>query len=262
MQFLDGIKEGDIDAIASQEILEGNIYNINIADGGITNAQMAKAITHPELFNEGDVYQCVDSGTYIENHFYKFTGSDWKDTTLEWQYPLLNGNGTPLSTTKGIVNQFYLDKSKNDIYVCTEIDTTSVPNTYTWELVTKLYFHHITLGYNNDIFNVYITNTTGGLYTFSNLLAYLSRIGCTSQVYAYPAYFSQNANIVQASIYRDGSNLIIKYLSKGAASTSSISVDDISTPIVTGVSFGSIGTYTITSESAATFTISDFVVTI
>lgn len=81
MSNLKEIVEGAIDDIAQETIDENSYYNITMADGGITNSQMASAILHPEFFNVGDVYQCVDSGTYTENHFYKFTGSAWVDTT-------------------------------------------------------------------------------------------------------------------------------------------------------------------------------------
>ena len=81
MDNIKEIVEGDINGIAQETIDENTYYNITMADGGITNAQMASAIAHPELFNVGDVYQCIDSGTYTEKHFYKFTGSAWVDTT-------------------------------------------------------------------------------------------------------------------------------------------------------------------------------------
>ena len=81
MANLKEIVEGSINGIAQETIDENTYYNIDMADGGITNAQMASAVAHPELFNVGDVYMCVDSGTYAEKHFYKFTGSAWTDVT-------------------------------------------------------------------------------------------------------------------------------------------------------------------------------------
>lgn len=135
MANLKEIVEGAIDNIAQETIDADTYYNIDIADGGITNAQMASAIAHPEFFNDGDVYQCIDSGTYTEKHFYKFNGTTWVDVTLEWGYPMLSGTSDPTSATEGLVNQLYRNTTSNKLFVCSEIDTTVTPNTYTWSEV-------------------------------------------------------------------------------------------------------------------------------
>lgn len=134
MANLKEIVEGSIDNIALETIDENTYYNIDMADGGITNAQMTSVVAHPELFNVGDVYMCVDSGTYTENHFYKFTGSAWTDVTTEWAYPMLTGASDPTTATEGLVNQLYRNTTSNELFVCTAI-TSGTPNTYTWEKV-------------------------------------------------------------------------------------------------------------------------------
>ncbi len=131
MANLKEIVEGSIDNIAQETIDENSYYNIDMADGGITNAQMASAIAHPEFFNVGDVYQCLDSGTYTEKHFYKFNGTTWVDVTLEWGYPMLTGASDPTTATEGLVNQLYRNTTSNALFVCTAV-TSGTPDTYTW----------------------------------------------------------------------------------------------------------------------------------
>lgn len=44
----------------------------------ITNSAMASALTtYSSLYNVGDVFLCIDSGTYSQNTFYKFNSSSW-----------------------------------------------------------------------------------------------------------------------------------------------------------------------------------------
>lgn len=39
----------------------------------ITNSAMASALTtYSSLYNVGDIFLCIDSGTYSQNTFYKF----------------------------------------------------------------------------------------------------------------------------------------------------------------------------------------------
>ena len=69
-------------------VLEDNVdYNItDYPDKGITNAQMAFALTCVRLFNEGEIFTCNDDGEYKIGHTYKIVVSDtgtksWEDIT-------------------------------------------------------------------------------------------------------------------------------------------------------------------------------------
>lgn len=63
-------------------------YDItDFPNGGITNAQMTAALGYSRLFGDGDVFVCLDSGTYTKGHTYqvKVTGGvkSWEDITPE-----------------------------------------------------------------------------------------------------------------------------------------------------------------------------------
>nr|DAE41322.1 MAG TPA: hypothetical protein [Caudoviricetes sp.] len=62
-------------------------YDItDFPNGGITNAQMTAALGYSRLFEDGDVFVCLDNGTYTKGHTYqvKVTGGvkSWEDITI------------------------------------------------------------------------------------------------------------------------------------------------------------------------------------
>lgn len=63
-------------------------YDItDFPNGGITNAQMTAALGYSRLFGDGDVFVCLDNGTYTKGHTYqvKVTSGvkSWEDITPE-----------------------------------------------------------------------------------------------------------------------------------------------------------------------------------
>lgn len=63
-------------------------YDItDFPNGGITNAQMTDALGYSRLFEDGDVFVCLDNGTYAKGHTYqvKVTSGvkSWEDITPE-----------------------------------------------------------------------------------------------------------------------------------------------------------------------------------
>jgi len=67
-----------------EDLNPDNLYNIkDYPVVGITNAQMAMALSPDfnEFFIVGDVFICVDSGTYTKGRAYRFTGTAWELVT-------------------------------------------------------------------------------------------------------------------------------------------------------------------------------------
>lgn len=63
-------------------------YDItDFPNGGITNAQMTAALGYSRLFGDGDVFVCLDNGTYTKGHTYQVKVTDgvksWEDITPE-----------------------------------------------------------------------------------------------------------------------------------------------------------------------------------
>ena len=61
-------------------------YNItDFPNGGITNAQMTAALGYSRLFVDGDVFVCLDNGTYTKGHTYQVKVTNgvksWEDIT-------------------------------------------------------------------------------------------------------------------------------------------------------------------------------------
>lgn len=58
---------------------------VDYPNTGITNAQMTAALGYTRLFNAGDTFVCVDSGTYKQGHAYKIAVNgdtkSWVDIT-------------------------------------------------------------------------------------------------------------------------------------------------------------------------------------
>lgn len=93
-------------------------YNItDFPNCGITNAQMTAALGYSKLFNDGEVFVCLDGGTYAKGHTYqvKVTGGvkSWEDITPSGS-PFKNS--TFESTENG--------SSKENTWKTTDPDTT------------------------------------------------------------------------------------------------------------------------------------------
>lgn len=61
-------------------------YNItDFPNGGITNAQMTTALGYSRLFDDGEVFICLDNGTYSKGHTYQVKVTNgvksWEDIT-------------------------------------------------------------------------------------------------------------------------------------------------------------------------------------
>lgn len=61
-------------------------YNItDFPNAGITNAQMTVALSYSRLFEDGDVFVCLDDGTYTKGHTYQVKVTNgvksWEDIT-------------------------------------------------------------------------------------------------------------------------------------------------------------------------------------
>ena len=58
---------------------------LDYPNGGITNSQMVDALTCTRLFNAGEVFVCIDNGTYLKGHIYKIVINSnvksWEDIT-------------------------------------------------------------------------------------------------------------------------------------------------------------------------------------
>lgn len=85
--FYKGKKEltmAQFEALASLD--DAVDYDItDFPNGGITNAQMTAALGYSRLFGDGDVFVCLDNGTYTKGHTYqvKVTSGvkSWEDIT-------------------------------------------------------------------------------------------------------------------------------------------------------------------------------------
>ena len=73
------LKTGKLSALSQQTIHPLEDYEVtDIAEGGITNAQMTLALDESagSFFKIGSVYLCIDEGTYTKHCFYKWNGID------------------------------------------------------------------------------------------------------------------------------------------------------------------------------------------
>lgn len=80
MAVMNEIVIGTLSQVAEETIGENNLYEItDYPFGGISNAQMAAALTptYNAFYQVGDVFICVDSGTYTKGLAYRFTGTSW-----------------------------------------------------------------------------------------------------------------------------------------------------------------------------------------
>lgn len=81
MSSLNDIVIGTLAQIAQETINADELYQItDYPVGGITNAQMAAALTptYNAFFQTGEVFICSDTGTYTKGAAYKFTGTSWE----------------------------------------------------------------------------------------------------------------------------------------------------------------------------------------
>lgn len=81
------IREETLAQLAQDGINENDLYSIvDYPMGGITNSEMVAALTQAQdgFYRVNSVYLCVDSGTYLQNHFYKFNRYSWVDVTPEF----------------------------------------------------------------------------------------------------------------------------------------------------------------------------------
>ena len=88
-------------------------YQYDIKDmpvGGITNAQMVlfTQSAHLGLLPVGAVFKCIDSGTYTQGQFYKYTGNSWVEEPAR-TYETFNSNWV----TNGTITQF-MQSVEND----------------------------------------------------------------------------------------------------------------------------------------------------
>ena len=75
---------GTLAQVAQQTLDPDSLYQItDYPVGGITNAQMAQALTptYNAFFMTGDVFVCSDTGTYTKGRAYRFTGTAWELVT-------------------------------------------------------------------------------------------------------------------------------------------------------------------------------------
>lgn len=113
--------KGNLNDIAQVPITEqDDVEIVDFPEGGITNAQMAAALT-AELdgfYSVGSVYICTDNGEYgIKSHLYEFTSNGWVDITMppapqeevidvgEGQ-AMVDGTAYPL-IDKGVADEIY-----------------------------------------------------------------------------------------------------------------------------------------------------------
>ena len=95
------IREETLVQAAQEGIQENDIYSlVDYPIGGITNAQMTAALTQAQdgFYQVNSVFMCLDSGTYAQNHFYKFNINSWVDVTPEFPGEIIQ---TTLSQLEG-----------------------------------------------------------------------------------------------------------------------------------------------------------------
>ena len=102
------------DALASLD--DAVDYDItDFPNGGITNAQMTAALGYSRLFEDGDVFVCLDNGTYTKGHTYqvKVTGGvkSWEDITDGIKIYTV----TDILNTGGIKSGIFTEEQINNI---------------------------------------------------------------------------------------------------------------------------------------------------
>ena len=137
MSKVKDIKGGTLSQVSAQTIDNNTMYAVtDYPQGGITNAQMTAALTSAQLgwYKANDVYLCLDSGTYTQNKFYKYTVTDnvasWTECSAGGGMAVLPGPTYPTTATVGQIGQFYLNTTTPKLFQCT-----SASSTYTWTAV-------------------------------------------------------------------------------------------------------------------------------
>ena len=92
MGTLSQVKDETLDADSLYEITDYPLV-------GITNAQMAAALTpdYNKFYQTGDLFICMDSGTYTKGRAYKFTGTSW-DLISEFDTTPTEGSIKPVTS--------------------------------------------------------------------------------------------------------------------------------------------------------------------
>ena len=90
MTLLKGLVEGNLEQVKQQDINADKLYMIkDLPDNSITNEIMQLALTDNAVaafFQSNNVYVCIDEGTYLKNHIYKYTGINWQDVSFILNY--------------------------------------------------------------------------------------------------------------------------------------------------------------------------------
>ena len=112
MAVLNEIVIGTAAQVKDETFDENSLYGVtDYPIGGITNAQMAAALTplYNALYQAGEVFICSDTGTYVKGRAYKFTGTSWELVT-EFDTTPTADSVKPV-TSNGIKN--YVDTAVN-----------------------------------------------------------------------------------------------------------------------------------------------------
>lgn len=110
----------------------------NGADGGVAIG------VHARAGQKGEMNIGVNSST--DAPYYGYNGSQYRLLTGVYDPQsahdaatkgyvdgkILSGAGAPTTSTTGTVGQVYQDTTNGKLYICTAIDTSVTPNTYTW----------------------------------------------------------------------------------------------------------------------------------
>lgn len=158
-------------------------YNItDFPNGGITNAQMTAALGYSKLFNDGDVFVCLDGGTYAKGHTYQVKVTNgvksWEDITPSGSplykhelvipysfsvtdpangaatvngsviYHYLSNTGTQITSASGIDDNFMLSggigKNSANTVLLFDVNVTKAGNSITAEAVSASTMGYIT----------------------------------------------------------------------------------------------------------------------
>lgn len=86
MAKVKNIKGGHLNTLAQETIVSNDMYAVDdFPQGGITNAQMTSALTQIGWYKDGDVFLCLDDGTYSQNKFYEYKVTDGTASWVECQ---------------------------------------------------------------------------------------------------------------------------------------------------------------------------------
>ena len=153
-------------------LTDGNTYTFSVTNGkGIASiqfdysssggAQGSAGATDYYLvtFNDGDTFTFpVYNGTNGTGAVSTVDGI----ASVGQDVPLLTiGNGAPSVTTAGAIKSRYFDATNSILYICTAIDTTTNPTTYTWKGSGTTVDANFSTTSTNPVRNSTITNKVG-----------------------------------------------------------------------------------------------------